>query len=611
MARGAVRAFEVEDDVCFPHNKQEFKEFETFDKALKDAQTTDKETLSKNLNLAAKIAAGFQSSAGRKHAAWRLDLISRDRYAHQESAFYAVDTIMRHAEKIASAEVVAAYEHLFSKAIVPMLRRALRRHNTSNFLGERFMKILHSWKRRSWFLPVLGPAADTILKHAPLVQRPAALDPATLRRLSEPLKKKKVEEDDESEDEEIDQAWEAELEDREQRRKDELLMITRAREPLGDPEVLKQYPATPNFGGTAPRTPAPALTFGAMPMTPAFPQQRGPAAARTPGARGGGAIPQTPANFGAGGQQVPRTPANLGGSAVPQTPANFGGRGVPQTPANLGGRSVPQTPANFGQAVPQTPANLRQAVPQTPMGQRAPQTPMRMPGTPSRLGAAVIGGGGGAVPGTPATAAPPTPKRLGGAAGLGTPGTVPATPMGLATGAPLTPRGAAVPATPRRLGGAAPGATAPTTPGVGAVPGTPGRNQAIPRTPAGLVPATPAGLARGSQAVPFTPGAGMPSTPGAGINRQAMPFTPAGPQGGVPTTPGISKQVPMTPAGPAPLTPANFSVKPLPVGAETPAMPAQQEEPDAKRQRREGAGLWTQAEEEAPTVLPPGVQRQQ
>lgn len=592
-------AFAMDDDFAIPHNPREYRDFKRFDRALRDAQTTDKEMLSKNLNLAARIAAGLSSSAAIQHVVWRLCLVSRDSQTQRETAVYATDTIMRHVASISDDSLLQKYEKHISVHLLNLFKRALRTEVTRKFLADRFLnKILPRWKKSGWFESDLELIVDTVHKYAPSLVRPPVLSKENLVRRHDMT-------DDESEPE-------ADADDGQDvygggltpgvppspgmlagsgamakagmpQTPIPMAFLQGARMPgtpasparpvVGTPEVLASVPRTPSVGSMIPRTPGGNL--GAVPMTPGAgsyvpmtPGLAGMHVPMTPGVglripmtpKAGGAAPMTPAAAFGGGDAgyVPMTPgaafARAEGSAVPQTPVHLlTGAHVPMTPM-IGSSAAPMTPAlrmaaQAGFAAPSTPGGEPSG------GSAAPMTPAMalqratapMPYTPRANVAPYTPRVPFAVPNTPAGAVPMTPRGA---------FTAPYTPAGQA-GAPATPRGvvgAPMPYTPRPSAPPFGGPVVPHTPvsrPLGFAPFTP-RGPA-PRTPGlgGVQPYTPR-APMGS--MPMTPGGAAPQTPMLG---GMAPYTPRGPV--MPQTPGIGGVLggvaPYTPRGPAPATP--------------------------------------------------------
>lgn len=501
-----------DDDVSFPRSKREYQAFRRFDKALKDAQTKDKEQLSKNVNLAAQIAAGLSSTSGIRHVVSRLCQVSKAAENNKETAVYTADSIMRHVANGADDDLRLRYERHLQVHMRNIFKRTLRVDSTRRWLADRYLnKILTKWKEKGWFDKELGRIVEVVMQSAPDVRRPTLLDPANLVPRAElPFTEEFTTEGPEEDDTMLDN------------------------EPLYDdpmggaiPKACPATPAQPDF-----LMPPPAMAFTAS-MREARNEVLGRPEVMT-------SVPSTP-NV---AMSVPRTPV---GASAPMTP----GAGVPMTPM-MGGApmtprgAVPMTP-KAGMPAPSTPCAAGAPAPSTPIGGGVPRTPkagMPAPSTPMgaiALGAAPSTPRAGAAPRTPRPVQPYTPRapapptpNLGSLQPFTPSGPAPPTP-GLNALQPFTPRG-----------------PSPATPLAGASPGTPTAG-AMPFTPRGPPPATPAGFAQ-----PFTPRGPTPSTPGG----MMQPFTPRGPS---PATPGVPMSagagvgaMPFTPRGPPPATPSNF-----------------------------------------------------
>lgn len=550
-----------DDDVCFPHDKREYLAFQKFDKALCEAQTLDKEKLSKNVNLAASIACSLTSSAGIQHVVKRIYYISKHEGSRKETAVFTTDSIMRHVANGADDELLLRYERHLQAHLRNIFKRALRISETRKILAEKFLgKILTKWKQKGWFEKELGNIVEIVTKAAPEVQRPQLLEAENLVPPPElPFQETEDFFDDDMPSEKM--KFEAFRPDMDMGgavpkagcpatpaqpawlqptgpipATPNVAKFEPKFEPKfeskveGTPDILSKVPSTPRVMNMVPMTPS----HGASPMTPML--------GGAPGTPRPGAVPMTP-RTGA----VPMTPRG----SVPMTPIG-GGMGAsgsitprmsaaPQTPiariAVAAAAAAPQTP--IGGAQPFTPGGRLQ--PGTPGGHLQPFTPRGplQPTTPSA---------GGVQPWTPRGPAPSTPSMLSPFTPRGPGGASPSTPKG----APVTPGGFLQPFTPR------------------GAPSTPGPSNLQPFTPRGPVPATPGGVL-----LPFTPRGPVPGaspvTPGA-----SMPFTPVG---AVPVTPKAGPPaVPGTPTGggflsAAPQTPigqAGQAVPGTPTGAKPP-----------------------------------------
>lgn len=515
-----------EEDLPFARSRREYRDFQRFDKAMKDAQSAEKDQLTKNINLAAQIAAGLTSTEAIKHVVNRLCLVSKDPHTRKETAVYAADSIMRHVS-VSDEVLLARYEKQLAIHLRNIFKRALQHNSTRLSLADKFFnKILSKWKEKGWFAKELDSIIDTVHKSAPALSKPGAL----AKQLGKSTKPG-----------------------------DGLPVL-----PLAEADDVALGEAAPAGGRVFP------LVFGATAKagSPATPAQ--PDFLRAPGTPRGFRIPSTPMPAQLEVSQavlniIPGTPRPEGMMSIPRTPVPDAAHApfTPVGPAPLtpgasvgGGAAQPFTPAG---PAPATPGGLMQ--PFTPRGP-SPATPggLAQPFTPR--GPAPATPGGLSQPFTPRGPAPATP---GGLAQPFTPrGPAPATPGGLVQ--PFTPRGPA-PATPG-------GPAQPFTPR-GPAPATPG-GLAQPFTHRGPAPATP-----GGDAQPFTPAvpppntlgaAAQPSTPGAqpftptiapGTPRPA-PFTPGAPGTpgiGAPGTPGF---VPFRGGEAAPVTPAPASLRNVP-----------------------------------------------
>jgi len=519
-----------DDDLPFARSKREYRDYQRFDKALKEAQTSEKEHLTKNINLAAQIAVGLNSADAIKHVVSRLCLISKDPAARKETAVYAADSIMRHVS-VCDEVLSARYEKQLSVHLRNMFKRALHRETTRKSLATKFFtKVLTKWKQKGWFARDLDSIVDVVSKATPGLQKPGEL-------MDEPDLDNMVDAIDMTDDGPTLPTMSGQL------GRGASAKAGAPPTPTQPDFLMRPVPSTPNMSamppGPPPRPPqAGPPPHGAMPQMPQVSQvvlTMVPATPR-PDVR---MIPMTPAPG-----AMPSTP-NLT-ARMPSTP-NMTAR-IPSTPIAAFARAAGAAPGTPGAAQPFTPALGAQ--PFTPVAAAAPGTPgsMMQPFTPRPP---VAGGAqpftpAGQAPGTPGAAQPFTP-----AAGAqpftpgqapGTPGAQPFTPRGPAPATPgavqpFTPRG---PPPPTSAGGAQP-----FTPG--AQPFTPGAN---PSTPAfGAQPFTPA-FQPFTPAAPGTPGMSAPGTPGFLAFRAGdiAPVTPApGTRLGAPATPATGSMAPGTP----------------------------------------------------------------
>eukprot|EP00435_Cladocopium_sp_Y103_P040778 s1023_g11.t1 len=517
------------DDLPFPSNKEEFKEFQQFDHALRGAQTADKDVLSLNINRAARIATSMKTETGIKHVVRRLCLVSKDASLFRETAVFTIDSILRHATHRKDKALRKLFEAHLQDQLCDIFQRALQDSNCESLAQKFYSSILVKWKDKGWCEPEINAVAEMIQKLVPTVRLPDELKGEDLVPEFSP--------DDD--------------------------MVKG-----GDTtNVMKSVPHTPGyvFGAesrkTQPMTPQPytPMMGQPVPMTPVTAYKTQSAVLRsypaTPGLTPAASTPIYGAPMTPVLQRVPQTPGP--GSvlqSVPATPSaapHLVMHSVPMTPgleSNTVLQSVPATPgvgfSSILESVPATPGvGVMESVPATPlpgaarMQDKTPPLPEGMPMTP-------VGGHSTPQPFTPAGTAPPTP-------GVGTTHQ-PYTPVGPPPGTPAGPP----PATPGvvRSQPYTPAGPPPGTP-AGPPPPTPGVNQPYtpagppPGTPAGPPPGTPAGLTPQSQTQPYTPGTPVSGTPaGPPPNSPGQPGTPAGPP---PSSPGQSG----TPAGPPPNSP--------------------------------------------------------
>jgi len=617
---------------AFGRDRQELESLDKFDKYIRAAQSTDKETLTKNINNAARTATrDLLSSGAFRHVIDCIKHIVKDLRSHKETAIFLVDSILVHADHYCEEASQIRFQNHFRPLIVNLFKKAMgSKHGKYRaVLANKLMKkIVPKWREHCWFSEeALEKVQDMCLRKAP---------PSVIQRFKESEVKAQLPYED-AEDEEskvnVKHALNSLQRFNEKRKAGAIQPVTPGR-PGGGITPGYITPGTPGMAGmmtpmvgsgtpmfrtlpravlsSVPRTP---MINSAVPMTPransiltAIPQ--------TPKAGGALGVPMTPK----AGVGVPMTPMAGAGpgtpnrNMVPGTPNMSSALPVPGTP-NMQGMA-PTTPGGAlprGQPVPMTPAAAfnarpRQGQPFTPAGPgaTAPSTPAAAfgasgPGVPvpsTPFGAVSRGqpftpAGGARQPFTPAQGArqPSTPA---GASARGTPFT-PGAPVGqpsTPTSAPMTPFNAA----PRGQPFTPAASTAqPFTP-VGAkaapvhVPRTPADAVAggQPFTPAGGQPFTPAAPARGQPFTPAAPAGGQPFTPAAPAGGQpftpaapagGQPFTPAAPTGGQPFTPAPSGAVPSTPMGLGkskvePFTPPNSAMPFTPAGAAMPVTPA-------------------------------------
>eukprot|EP00411_Alexandrium_monilatum_P022418 CAMPEP_0175221764 /NCGR_PEP_ID=MMETSP0093-20121207/20472_1 /TAXON_ID=311494 /ORGANISM="Alexandrium monilatum, Strain CCMP3105" /LENGTH=589 /DNA_ID=CAMNT_0016515321 /DNA_START=46 /DNA_END=1812 /DNA_ORIENTATION=- len=469
-----------EEDLPFARSRREYRDFQRFDKAIKDAQSTEKEQLTKNINLAAQIAAGLSSSDAIKHVVNRLCLVSKDAQTRKETAVYAADSIMRHVA-VSDEVLLVRYEKQIAVHLRNLFKRALQQSHTRLPLAAKFLnKILPKWKEKGWFAKDLDSIIDAVQRSAPGVSKPDAMAKSRgqVNRFgdAEPVLPLVETGDLGGGDADADAAAEA------------------APEPaaggaprLGFGATAKAgspaTPAQPDFltapktprGFRIPSTPLPgqlevsAAVLRIIPGTPRPPEVS--TIPRTPRPDAGPA-PSTPAGPHPDGMPAPSTPAG----AAPFTPAAAAAPFTPRPPS-----AQPFTPRGPGPATPGNvqPFTPRGPVPGTPGGVVQPFTPaIVQPFTP------------GAQPFTPAPGmAPGTP-------GIGAPGTPGFLPFQGGEAAPLTPA----------LPGLRPGAGAPGTPRT-AAPSTPGF---VPFRGGEAAPVTPAFLgSRQASSPPRLPGPGQ------------------------------------------------------------------------------------------------------
>ena len=611
------------DDLPFPSSKEEFREFERFDKALRGAQTADKEVLSTNINRAARIATSMRTETGVKHVVRRLSLVSKDPSLFRETAVYTIDSILRH------------YTHKKDKALRKVFEENLRGHLSGIFKGalqdsrnedlaqKFYSSILVKWKDKGWCGAEIDSIAAMITKMVPTIRPPVELKGEDLV---------------------------PELSPDEVKGYDTVM------------SVMKSVPHTPGYGG---------FGFGADPskMQPMTPQPFTPGLAQ----------PMTPmTTFKTQSvvmQSYPATPVMQ--SQNPSTPMMVM-QSYPSTPMVM--QSYPSTPVMQTQnpSTPMNPMMVMQSYPSTPMVMQSyPSTPV-LAGTEIAAMTPVP-----VMQSVPATPAAPTPADAAGAPGTpmiktedkgddvpehaegddvgndvegeddpekgeedfwhqlpptpeddwvmqsvpATPGpmqSIPVTPAPLLEAAPMTPGiGAVQPVTPAELEG---GVKQPYTP-VGPAPATPARletNQ--PYTPAGPVPGTPAGPPPGAPAgvptnQPYTPAGPPPGTPAgpppgtpAGLETN-QPYTPAGPPPGTPAGPPPGTPAgpppgtpagppPGTPAGPPPPSPSSQPFTPGLAASAPPATPGMPPPPSPAEPGTPGVQPWTPGEPPPPTPQP-------
>eukprot|EP00418_Pyrodinium_bahamense_P044392 CAMPEP_0179209654 /NCGR_PEP_ID=MMETSP0796-20121207/104562_1 /TAXON_ID=73915 /ORGANISM="Pyrodinium bahamense, Strain pbaha01" /LENGTH=202 /DNA_ID=CAMNT_0020914613 /DNA_START=209 /DNA_END=814 /DNA_ORIENTATION=- len=142
---------------------------------MKDAQSAEKDQLTKNINLAAQIAAGLSSTEAIKHVVNRLCLVSKDPHTRKETAVYAADSIMRHVS-VSDEVLLARYEKQLAIHLRNIFKRALQHNSTRLSLADKFFnKILSKWKEKGWFAKELDSIIDTVHKSAPALSKPGAL----------------------------------------------------------------------------------------------------------------------------------------------------------------------------------------------------------------------------------------------------------------------------------------------------------------------------------------------------------------------------------------------------------------------------------------------------
>ncbi|CAJ1328316.1 unnamed protein product [Effrenium voratum] len=506
------------EDLPFPRDKEEYKAFERFDKALQSAQTSDKEILSANVNRAARIASTLRTETGIQHVVCRLLLVSKDPTLYRETVVYCIDSILRHVTQKREKELRLRYQSELKTSLRNVFKRGI--DSDRDFLAEKFFEILMKWREKGWFKDEIDGLVEVIHRAAPKVPKPKEF-------------KEENSDEDMPEEPQMMMAYPASLKPMPQTPTSRVPQTPMGGVPTTPviKGIMQSVPATPMMGGAAvPMTPIGAHTklqvMQSVPATPAV--ERG--VPMTPGyaTPGYGSVPMTPGAAMPGGStpamgdSVPMTPmAAFGpGAATPlvhksaNQPFTPSGPGAPTTP-----RGAPTTPQPF------TPRGPQPMTPAGPPVSAQPVTPRPPPSTPA-----------GPPPATPASPAhqPFTPRGPPPGTPAGAPPATPASP------APFTPAGpppstpAGAPATP-----ASP-ASAPFTP-AGPPPGT----------PAGPPPATPAGMPPGTPAGPPPP---TPASPG------RQPFTPMGPPPATPASPGRTRGIPP----PSPAAPAD------PIGSRSP-----------------------------------------
>jgi len=510
MAQYIPGAFN-EEDLPFARTRREYRDFQRFDKAMKDAQSTEKEQLTKNINLAAQIAAGLSSTEAIKHVVNRLCLVSKDPDTRKETAVYAADSIMRHVA-VADEVLLARYEKQLALHLRNIFKRTLRQSSTRLTLASKFFtKILPKWKEKGWFAKELDSIVEAVHRCAPSLTKPDVL----------------------SKQHHESAALDAD---------EPILPLAEADDTAGAAEAAEHVARPPGlgFGATA---------KAGSPATPAQPEFL--VAPRTPRAF---RIPSTPVPSQLEVSQavlhiIPGTPRPPEGMSVPQTPGREVLVPVPSTPGRAGPSAMvapftPQPGHHLGTAQPFTP---RLIAPFTPAGAGGgsvqPFTP-RGPAPATPAGSMQPFTPRGPPPATPGLAQPFTPR-----------GPPPATPVGYVV-QPFTPRGPA-PATPsvsvQPFTPRGPGVVQPFTPGA-PPPATPGVQllASQPFTPVtGSAPGTPGFGAPGTPGfIPFRGGEAAPVTPSPGGFRPSAPSTPGM---AAPGTPGF---VPFTGGEAAPCTPA-------------------------------------------------------
>eukprot|EP00408_Alexandrium_pacificum_P016440 CAMPEP_0171199098 /NCGR_PEP_ID=MMETSP0790-20130122/23291_1 /TAXON_ID=2925 /ORGANISM="Alexandrium catenella, Strain OF101" /LENGTH=271 /DNA_ID=CAMNT_0011664439 /DNA_START=102 /DNA_END=914 /DNA_ORIENTATION=+ len=156
-----------EEDLPFAKSRREYRDFQRFDKAMKDAQSVEKEQLTKNINLAAQIAVGLSSSDAIRHVVNRLCLVSKDPHTRKETAVFAADSIMRHVS-VSDEALLARYEKQLAVHLRNIFKRALQQSQTRLPLATKFLnKILPKWKEKGWFTKDLDAVIEAVQKSAP------------------------------------------------------------------------------------------------------------------------------------------------------------------------------------------------------------------------------------------------------------------------------------------------------------------------------------------------------------------------------------------------------------------------------------------------------------
>eukprot|EP00439_Symbiodinium_sp_Y106_P078344 s2908_g17.t1 len=310
-------------ELPFPKNKQEFKQFVLFDKALRGAQSDEKNVLTKNVNAAARVALDMTTDSGIDHVICRLRLVSKDNNAHQETAVFTIDSILRHAAQNKDEEIRSLYESRFEKHLRHVFKRAIEAVTSRASLASKFFEILGKWKERGWFQEALPDVVSVVEKAAPDVSKPDRLI---------------------AEDMDVDEMSEAEL------------VEERFKDAESGFSVMQSVPVTPGM-------PAASNTPTGQPMTPGY-------NAPTPGSM---KMPGTPAPTTPFLKNIPMTPNTTQVmNSVPATP-NLSAPMTPNTTRVMG--SIPATPNYL--AVPMTPntSQVMNSVPMTPVVSSAPMTP--------------------------------------------------------------------------------------------------------------------------------------------------------------------------------------------------------------------------------------------
>ncbi|CAE7731538.1 unnamed protein product [Symbiodinium pilosum] len=159
-------------ELPFPKTKQEYRQIQKFDYALRCAQSDQKKILTENVHAAAKVALDMTTDAGIDHVVCRLRLVSKDDGAHQETAVFTIDSILRHAAKNRDEEIRSLYESRLEKHLRNVFKRAIQAVASRTALATKFFEILGKWKERGWFQEALPDVVKVVERAAPSAAKP-------------------------------------------------------------------------------------------------------------------------------------------------------------------------------------------------------------------------------------------------------------------------------------------------------------------------------------------------------------------------------------------------------------------------------------------------------